>query len=127
MQAAQPGEVLVSGTVKDLVVGSGIEFADRGVRVFAGIPGSWSLYAAGPEQAAAAAEPVRAGGGIELSRREREVAQLVARGLSNREIAERLYLSERTVDNHVHHILDKLGFDSRVQVATWLARNEHLN
>jgi pimeloyl-ACP methyl ester carboxylesterase/DNA-binding CsgD family transcriptional regulator len=127
MQVAQPGEVLVSGTVKDLVVGSGLEFSDRGVRVFSGIPGSWSLFAAGPEQAAAAAEPARAGGGIELSRREREVAQLVARGLSNREIAERLYLSERTVDNHVHHILDKLGFDSRVQVAAWLARNEHLN
>ena len=127
MEAAQPGEVLVSGTVKDLVVGSGIEFSDRGVRVFAGIPGSWSLFAAGPEQAVAAAEPVRAGGGLELSRREREVAQLVARGLSNREIAERLYLSERTIDNHVHHILDKLGFDSRVQVATWLTKNEHLN
>ena len=51
-----------------------------------------------------------------------EVAQLLALGLSNREIAERLYLSERTVDNHVHHILNKLGFDSRVQIATWLAR-----
>ncbi|TMG29156.1 MAG: LuxR family transcriptional regulator, partial [Chloroflexi bacterium] len=127
MAAAQPGEVLVSGTVKDLVVGSGLEFSDRGVRVFAGIPGSWTLFATGPEQAAAAAEPVRAGGAIELSRREREVAQLVARGLSNREIAQRLYLSERTVDNHVHRILDKLGFDSRVQIATWLARNEHLN
>jgi len=127
METAQPGEVRVSGTVKDLVVGSGLEFTDRGVRVFAGIPGSWSLFAAGPERAAAAAEPVRAGGGIELSRREREVAQLVARGLSNREIAQRLYLSERTVDNHVHRILDKLGFDSRVQVATWLVKNEHLN
>ena len=127
MEFAQPGEVLVSGTVKDLVVGSGLEFADRGVRVFSGIPGSWSLYSAGPEQPAAAAEPIRAGATIELSKREREVAQLVARGLSNREIADRLYLSERTIDNHVHHILDKLGFDSRVQVATWLVKNEHLN
>ena len=120
MEVAQPGEVLVSGTVKDLVVGSGLEFSDRGVRVFSGIPGSWALFAAGPEQPAAAAEPIRSGASIELSKREREVAQLVARGMSNKEIAERLYLSERTVDNHVHHILDKLGFDSRVQVATWL-------
>jgi pimeloyl-ACP methyl ester carboxylesterase/DNA-binding CsgD family transcriptional regulator len=127
METAQPGQVLVSGTVKDLVVGSGLEFADRGVRVFAGIPGSWSLYSAGPEQPATATEPVRAAGKIELSKREREVAQLVAKGLSNREIATRLYVSERTVDNHVHHILDKLGVDSRVQVATWLVRNEHLN
>jgi non-specific serine/threonine protein kinase len=62
-----------------------------------------------------------------LSPREREVAQLLARGLSNKAIAGRLYLSERTIDNHVHHILDKLGFGSRVQVATWLAKNEHLS
>ena len=127
METAQPGQVLVSGTVKDLVVGSGLEFADRGVRVFAGIPGSWSLYSAGPEQPATANEPVRTAGKIELSKRERDVAQFVAKGLSNREIAKRLYVSERTVDNHVHHILDKLGVNSRVQVATWLVRNEHLN
>ena len=126
MNAARPGEVLVSGTVKDLVVGSGLEFAERGVREFAGVPGQWAVYAAGPEPAApaGAAQPRS---GITLSRREQEVAQLLAGGLSNREIAARLFVSERTVDNHVHHILDKLGFDSRVQVATWLARNEHKN
>jgi pimeloyl-ACP methyl ester carboxylesterase/DNA-binding CsgD family transcriptional regulator len=123
MAAAQPGEVLVSSTVKDLVVGSGLEFAERGAREFAGLPGSWGLFAAGRDQPAAASvqldpPPVIA----TLSRRENEVAQLLARGLSNREIAERLYLSERTVDNHVHHILAKLGFDSRVQIATWMAR-----
>ncbi len=112
----------MSSTVKDLVVGSGLEFADRGVRVFAGAPGSWGLYAAGPEPSVDDGEPSGTGAQAELSRREREVAQLVARGLSNREIAARLYLSERTVDNHVRHILDKLGFDSRVQVASWLAR-----
>ena len=119
-EVAQPGEVLVSGTVKDLIVGSGLEFSDRGVRVFSNVPGSWSLFAAGPEQPAAATEPVRANGSVELSKREREVAELVAKGLSNREIATRLFLSERTIDNHVHHILDKLGVESRVQVATWL-------
>ena len=42
---AQPGEVLVSGTVKDLVVGSGLEFADRGTRALKGVPGEWRLYA----------------------------------------------------------------------------------
>jgi class 3 adenylate cyclase len=42
---ASPGEVLVSGTVKDLVVGSGIEFIDRGEHVLKGVPGSWRLYA----------------------------------------------------------------------------------
>ena len=120
MAAAQPGEVLVSITVKDLVVGSGLEFAERGTREFVGVPGPWSVYAAGPEVPAGVADdtPVAPNG---LSKRENEVAQLVALGLSNREIASRLFLSERTVDNHVSHILTKLGFESRVQVATWVA------
>ena len=43
---ARPGEVLVSSTVKDLVVGSGIEFVDRGMHVLKGVPGEWHLYAA---------------------------------------------------------------------------------
>jgi pimeloyl-ACP methyl ester carboxylesterase len=42
---AEPGEVLTSGTVKDLVVGSGLEFADRGSHVLKGVPGEWPLYA----------------------------------------------------------------------------------
>ena len=42
---AQPGEVLVSSTVKDLVAGSGIEFEDRGERELKGVPGTWRLYA----------------------------------------------------------------------------------
>jgi DNA-binding CsgD family transcriptional regulator len=54
-----------------------------------------------------------------LSRREQEVAALVARGLSNREIARTLFLSERTAENHVQHILTKLGFGSRAQIAAW--------
>jgi len=56
-----------------------------------------------------------------LSRREREVAGLVARGLTNREIAARLFLSERTVDGHVARILRKLDFRTRTQVATWVS------
>jgi class 3 adenylate cyclase len=47
MSAAGPNEVLVSGTVKDLVVGSGIEFEDRGERELRGVPGEWRLYAVG--------------------------------------------------------------------------------
>ena len=56
-----------------------------------------------------------------LSRREREVAALVAEGLSNREIAERLFISERTAEGHVEQIRNKLGFKSRAQVAAWVA------
>ncbi|MFC6885102.1 MULTISPECIES: ATP-binding protein [Actinomadura] len=57
-----------------------------------------------------------------LTRREREIAALVAEGLANREIAERLVISKRTVDSHVEHILAKLGFGSRTQIAAWTQR-----
>jgi len=56
-----------------------------------------------------------------LSEREMEVAQLIAEGLSNPAIAARLYLSRPTVASHVTHILTKLGFSSRAQVAAWVA------
>ena len=56
-----------------------------------------------------------------LTPREREVARLVAQGLSNREIGKTLVISERTVDAHVQHILNKLGFNSRAQIAAWVA------
>ena len=56
-----------------------------------------------------------------LSRRETEVAQLVAEGLTNRQIADRLVISERTAQNHVQHILTKLGFSTRSQIAAWRA------
>ncbi len=56
-----------------------------------------------------------------LTRREREIAGLVARGLTNREIADELVLSTRTVETHVDHVLRKLDFRSRTQIATWFA------
>ncbi len=59
-----------------------------------------------------------------LSPREHEVAGLVADGLSNRQIAHRLHLSERTAENHVAHILTKLGFDSRARIAAWYAADQ---
>ena len=59
---------------------------------------------------------------IPLSRREREVALLVARGYSNRQIAERLSISPRTAGVHVGNILGKLALDSRTQLASWLLR-----
>ncbi|MDS1269867.1 response regulator transcription factor [Lipingzhangella sp. LS1_29] len=58
----------------------------------------------------------------ELSQRENEVLRQIARGLSNREIGNRLFISENTVKNHVRHILDKLGLHSRVEAAAYAAR-----
>jgi predicted ATPase/DNA-binding CsgD family transcriptional regulator len=59
-----------------------------------------------------------------LTRREWEVAELVAAGLTNRAIASQLVLSHRTVDGHLEHILAKLGFRSRAQVAAWTAERK---
>ena len=55
-----------------------------------------------------------------LTRREREIAAMVATGLTNREIAGQLCLSVRTVEAHVDRILSKLGFRSRTQLAAWM-------
>jgi DNA-binding CsgD family transcriptional regulator len=57
-----------------------------------------------------------------LSTREDELAALIADGLSNRQIAQRLHLSERTVESHVRNILTKLGFERRTQIASWHTR-----
>jgi DNA-binding NarL/FixJ family response regulator len=56
-----------------------------------------------------------------LTSREQEVADLITAGLSNRQIATELYVSQRTAESHVQHILTKLGFTSRSQVAAYIA------
>ncbi len=70
----------------------------------------------GHDAAAAAAQAVAA----LLTRREREIARLVANGRSNREIAGQLFISKRTVDAHVDHIFSKLDISSRVQLTVML-------
>jgi len=59
-----------------------------------------------------------------LTRRALEVGELIAAGLTNRDIANRLFLSERTVEWHVEQIMNKLGFTSRSQIAAWVARSQ---
>jgi DNA-binding CsgD family transcriptional regulator len=94
-------------------------------------------YALGREQVVALAldETPGAGGRLstaaarqngedELSARELEVARLVASGLSNPAVAAELFVSVATVKTHVSHILGKLGLDSRVQLAQWIAAHD---
>jgi DNA-binding CsgD family transcriptional regulator len=72
-----------------------------------------------PEESAArsaSADKERFGG---LTEREREVAGLIAQGKSNREIARAMTVGVKTIETYVTRILNKLGFDSRVQIATW--------
>ncbi len=82
--------------------------------------------AASPPRPAAPAPSAGSSADDPLSPREREVARLVARGLTNRQVADELVISERTVDVHVARILAKLGFSTRAQVAAWVARREPL-
>lgn len=79
-----------------------------------------ALEAGKPAPARVARQTVRERG--RLSPREREVAALVARGLSNREIAAKLRVAERTAISHVEHIMNKLGLHSRAQIAAWAVR-----
>jgi predicted ATPase/DNA-binding NarL/FixJ family response regulator len=70
-----------------------------------------------PQVAAAASDDA----GVDvLGKRQAEVARLVADGLSNKQIGVHLFISERTVDSHVRSILNKLGFNSRAQIASWI-------
>jgi predicted ATPase/DNA-binding CsgD family transcriptional regulator len=62
-----------------------------------------------------------------LSPREAEVAELIARGLTNAEIAEHLVISKRTVESHVAHVKTKLGLARRIEVATWVLEGRHPN
>jgi non-specific serine/threonine protein kinase len=58
---------------------------------------------------------------LPLTRRQQEVAHLVAQGLTDREVATRLSISIRTAESHVEQILARLGFRSRAQIAAWVA------
>jgi DNA-binding CsgD family transcriptional regulator len=80
--------------------------------------------AAGGGLSAGAGGPAASGAGVPstLTPREREIAALIARGLSNRAIADELVISQATVARHVANMLIKLGFTSRAQVAAWFAR-----
>ena len=61
-----------------------------------------------------------------LTARQLEIAELVARGLTNKQIAQRLAISRFTAETHVRNILERLGAASRSEIATWFTRRSHL-
>ncbi len=83
-------------------------------------------WAARAEQVAANLHPTGRTRGP-LTAREEQVAELVSRGLTNRAIAKALVVSERTAQNHVQHILTKLGFTTRSQIAAWVVSRRQAN
>jgi pimeloyl-ACP methyl ester carboxylesterase/DNA-binding CsgD family transcriptional regulator len=136
------GEIAVTNAVRDLVAGSGIEFEELGDHQAPGISSVWSVSVAGDswrlaprevgankardafEAAVALAVGNQGRSALSpLSKRETEVATLVASGMTNRQIASRLYLAERTVEWHVEQIMGKLDLTNRVQVANWISKH----
>jgi non-specific serine/threonine protein kinase len=82
-------------------------------------------YALGEPDRTGPPEPTPgAGNWAPLTRREREVAVLVAEGLTNQQIADRLVIGRRTANTHLEHILTKLDFTSRAQIAAWAAAQQ---
>ena len=82
-------------------------------------------FATGPDEAPVG---VPASGGRErerslLSQREREIVALVAQGFKNKEMAEKMFISEQTVKNHLHNIFDKLGVSDRLELALYAIHN----
>ena len=73
--------------------------------------------------AAPAAQPTRERERSPLSQREREIVALVAQGFKNKEMAEKMFISEQTVKNHLHNIFDKLGVSDRLELALYAIHN----
>ena len=82
-----------------------------------------ALYEPAPAIVSTPAKPPPGQASDKLTPREREVAALIARGLSNRQIGRSLVITERTVAAHIEHILNKLGFVSRTQIGVWAAEH----
>jgi predicted ATPase/DNA-binding CsgD family transcriptional regulator len=110
-----------------------LESAKESARESLGAPSFDAAYATGKRMSRDAAlrlaldEPApldasaaEGSGAGPLAKREVEVAQLIADGMSNKQIGARLFISEATVASHVRHIMDKLGFSSRSQIAVWM-------
>ena len=119
---AGAGEILLSAEsyrrVRDWLSGHGYQ-ANRDALELKGIARpieAWRVGLRGVEAPA----PATADDSLPLTKREREVAVLVAAGLTNKQIATRLFRSERVIDNHVQHCFVKLGIHNRVELTRWV-------
>jgi predicted ATPase/DNA-binding CsgD family transcriptional regulator len=84
-------------------------------------------HALGKQPTKPTAPSPRPGEPAALTRREEQIGNLVAQGLTNKQIASRLVISQRTAESHIEHILIKLGFTSRAQIAGWVSQRSRAN
>jgi predicted ATPase/DNA-binding CsgD family transcriptional regulator len=117
------GGQLDQADVSALIAQGSVLSAHEAVRLASGAgPGDLAGHAGGPVPAQR--DPAGPGTAAPLTARELEIARLIARGLSNRAIADELVISPATVARHVANIFSKLGFSSRAQLAAWAAQRE---
>ena len=107
MAEAGSNEILVSSTVRDLVTGSGLGFADQGNYSFEGIEGEWNLFASVPDTYSS------------LTESEREILGLIGEGLNDQEIGKRMSASAPLAKLQITGILTKLGLRDRVHAVIY--------
>jgi pimeloyl-ACP methyl ester carboxylesterase/DNA-binding CsgD family transcriptional regulator len=122
LERAGPGEIVASSTIPDLLAGSGIAFELLTRSIDTGTGRNLTLYRVASVDSTSTV-PQRPAAGMPLSPREIQVAALIGRGQSNREIADVLFISVATVERHTVNIFNKLGLHGRSQVAVWAAEH----
>lgn len=116
VQAGVSGFIMKDATIDDFL--RTIRSVARGTRVLPPIL-TGSLFSQIVDAAVTGAGRSRLKISVRMTKRERQVIQLVADGLTNKEIAHNLHLSPSTVKSHIHNILEKLALRSRVQIANY--------
>jgi two-component system nitrate/nitrite response regulator NarL len=116
VKAGVAGFILKDATIRDVF--RTIRSGARGVKVLPPLLTD-SLFSQIIDHAVNGRAPAKVIEAVRMTRRERQVIELIADGLSNKEIAQKLHLSTYTVKSHVHNILEKLAMHTRVQIATY--------
>lgn len=124
VQAGVSGFILKDATVNEFL--NTIRLVSQGVQV---LPShlTESLFSQIVEHALNVSKPSKLIESIRMTKRERQVIELIAVGLTNKEIAQKIHLSPFTVKSHVHNILEKLTLHTRVQIAKYANNTENYN
>lgn len=124
VQAGVSGFILKDATIKDFL--KTIRSVARGFQVLPhNLTGS--LFSQIVEHAISGSKPSDIIESVRMTKRERQVIELISEGYTNKEIAQKLHLSTYTVKSHVHNILEKLALSTRLQIAKYLHDSKRIN